>query len=97
MAGLKSPHTLEIPFVFHNIAIGKPLVGVGPEALALADKVCDAWVSFARTGIPKATGLPEWPAYTENDRLTMLFNNESKVEKDPIREKRLLLNEVQKA
>jgi para-nitrobenzyl esterase len=96
VAGLKSPHTLEIPFVFHNIAIAKPLVGDSQEALALADKVCDAWVAFARTGNPNTGSLPQWPAYTAKERETMLFNNESKVAKDPIRDKRLLLNEVQK-
>lgn len=96
VAGLKSPHTLEIPFIFHNLAIAKLLVGDSPQASALADKVCDAWVAFARTGKPHAAGLPEWPSYTQEDRYTMLFNNESRVEKDPIREKRLLLNELQK-
>jgi para-nitrobenzyl esterase len=96
VAGLKSPHTLEIPFVFHNLAAAKLLVPESREADALADKVCDAWVAFARTGNPHTAALPEWPAFTESERCTMLFNNESKVEKDPIREKRLLLNEVQK-
>jgi para-nitrobenzyl esterase len=96
VAGLRSPHTLEIPFVFNNIAIAKPLVGDSTEAFVLADKVCDAWVAFARTGNPNTKALPEWPAFTTKDRYTMLFNNESKVEKDPIREKRLLLSEVQK-
>jgi para-nitrobenzyl esterase len=96
VAGLKSPHTLEIPFVFNNIALAKPLVGDGKEAVALAEKVCDAWVAFARTGNPNTSALPAWPAFTEKGRDTMLFDNASRVEKDPAREKRLLLNEVQK-
>jgi para-nitrobenzyl esterase len=96
VAGLKSPHTLEIPFVFHNLAVAKLLVGDSREAEALADKVCDAWVAFARTGNPRTAAL-DWPAFTDSDRYTMIFNNDCKAEKDPIRDKRLLLNEVQKS
>jgi para-nitrobenzyl esterase len=94
VAGLKSPHTLEIPFVFNNLAIAKPLVGESASARALAERVCDSWAGFARTGNPSVITLPKWLPYTEKDRYTMVFNNESKVEKDPIREKRLLLEEV---
>jgi para-nitrobenzyl esterase len=94
VAGLKSPHTLEIPFVFHNIDLAKPLVGDGPETGPLADKVCDTWVAFARAGDPSTPALPKWLPFTKKDRYTMLFNNESAVEKDPVREQRLLLNEV---
>jgi para-nitrobenzyl esterase len=97
VAGLKSPHTIDLPFVFNNIAIGKPLVGDSPEARVLAEKVCDAWVAFARTGDPNTAALPHWHPYTAKDRYTMLFNNESKVEKDPVREKRLLLDELKPA
>jgi para-nitrobenzyl esterase len=97
VGGLKSPHTIDLPFVFNNIAIGKPLVGISREARALAEKVCDAWVAFARTGDPNTAALPHWHPYTAKDRYTMLFNNESQVEKDPVREKRQLLDEVKPA
>ena len=97
VAGLQSPHTLEIPFIFNNIAIAKPLVGDSPEAFALANKVCDSWVAFARTGNPNTGALPHWPPFTLKDRDTMLFSDDSEVEKDPIRAKRLLLNEVRKS
>jgi para-nitrobenzyl esterase len=96
VAGLKSPHTIEIPFIFNNLEIAKPLVGDSAEARALAEKVCDSWVAFARTGDPSIASLPKWQPYTKEDRYTMLFNNESKVEKDPVREQRILLEEVQK-
>ena len=51
---LKSPHTIEIPFAFDNIQAASRLTGGGPEAKALADRVSDAWIAFARTGNPNS-------------------------------------------
>ena len=36
---MRSPHTIEIPFVFNNIKIAGPLISKMPEAYALAEKV----------------------------------------------------------
>ena len=88
---LKSPHTIEIPFAFDNVKISAHLTGGGPEAMALADKVSDAWIAFARTGDPNTPKLPRWPRFNPTDRPTMVFNNVSKVENDPIREQRQLM------
>jgi len=88
---LKSPHTMEIPFAFDNVQISARLTGGGPEAMALADKVSDAWIAFARTGDPNTPKLPHWPAFNPTDRPTMVINDASKVEKDPIREQRLAM------
>ena len=88
---LKSPHTIEIPFVFDNVKVSEQLTGGGPEAMALADKVSDAWIAFARTGDPNTPKLPHWPRFNPADRPTMVFNNVSKVENDPIREQRLAM------
>jgi para-nitrobenzyl esterase len=88
---LKSPHTIEIPFAFDNIKSAVGLTGGGAEAVALADKVSDAWLAFARTGNPNTPKLPQWPAFNAADRPTMVFNNASTVERDPIREQRLVM------
>ncbi|PWU07734.1 MAG: carboxylesterase/lipase family protein [Terriglobia bacterium] len=88
---LKSPHTIEIPFAFDNVKISARLTGGGPEAMALADRVSDAWIAFARTGDPNTAKLPRWPAFNPQDRPTMVINNASKVEKDPIREQRVAM------
>ena len=88
---LKSPHTIEIPFAFDNIKAATRLTGGGPEAMALADKVSDTWIAFARTGVPNTSKLPRWTPYNTTDRPTMVFNNESRVENDPIREQRLVM------
>jgi para-nitrobenzyl esterase len=54
----------------------------------------DAWVVVARTGNPNHRGLPEWPAHTEKERLTMVFDAECKVVPDPMREDRMALEAI---
>jgi len=87
---LKSPHTIEIPFAFDNVKTN-PMTSGSPEAPALADKVSSAWIAFARTGNPNTPKLPQWPAFNPKDRPTMVFNNQSKVENDPLREQRVAM------
>ena len=48
-----------------------------------------AWVAFARTGNPNHKGLANWPAFTPNQRATMIFNNECRAVHDPYKEERL--------
>ena len=88
---LKSPHTIEIPFAFDNVKAAARLTGGGPEAMALADKVSDAWIAFARTGNPNTPKLPRWTAFNATDRPTMVINTESTLVNDPIREQRLVM------
>jgi len=87
---LKSPHTIEIPFAFDNVKTSR-LTSSSPEAPALADKVSDAWIAFARTGDPNTPKLPRWPSFDAKDRPTMVFNNQSKVDNDPLREQRIAM------
>jgi para-nitrobenzyl esterase len=88
---LKSPHTMEIPFAFDNVMISARMTGGGADAMALADKISDTWIAFARTGDPNQPKLPHWPAYDAKDRATMVINNVSKVVNDPLREQRLAM------
>ena len=89
-----SPHTVELPFVFNNVADQPEEVGNGPELQPLAEKVSGAWTAFARTGNPSAAGTPKWLAYTSNERATMIINNEWKLVNDPRHEARLIMNSL---
>jgi para-nitrobenzyl esterase len=87
---LKSPHTIEIPFAFDNVKSSRLTAG-SLEAAALADKVSDAWIAFARTGDPNTPKLPRWPSFNPANRPTMVFDNQSSVQNDPIREQRIAM------
>ena len=93
---MRSPHTIEIQFVFNNIEIAGPLISKMPEAYALADRTSAAWTAFARTGVPNTPKLPKWPAYSSTARDTMLFNNECRVESDPDHGPRLVMEQILK-
>ena len=84
---LRSPHTIEIPFAFDNSKTNRMTSG-SADAPALADKVSSAWIAFARSGDPNTSKLPRWPKFEAGKRPTMVFNNISKVENDPIRQQR---------
>jgi para-nitrobenzyl esterase len=93
---MRSPHTVEIPFVFDNIQIAGQLTSKMSVAYTLAEKVSSSWAAFARTGDPNTPKLPNWPAYSVARRDTMLFNNECKVEQDPAQSARLAMERVLK-
>jgi para-nitrobenzyl esterase len=88
----KSPHTLEIPFMFNNVEESRVLVGDGPGANALGEMMSDAWLSFARSGKPQSDLLPEWKPYEPSTRLVMDFDVEPQLVADPERAARELLN-----
>ncbi len=96
-AVLKSPHALEIRFVFDNIDHAEARLldmPVTAEARALAGVMSRAWTAFARTGNPNTAALPQWPAYSARARATMLFNDVSRIEHDPDRAPRLVMERV---
>ena len=76
-------HSSEIAFVFDNAELCPRYSGGGPQALKLSFAMGEAWATFARTGKPGHSGLPDWPAYTPEKRATMLFNNSCTVKNDP--------------
>ncbi|MGH7779021.1 MAG: carboxylesterase/lipase family protein [Candidatus Binataceae bacterium] len=85
---LKSPHALEIPFVFDTLHTPN-LAGNAPTRFALGEKMSKAWLTFARTGSPNHAGLPQWPHYSAERRATMIFDDSCRVEDDPFRAERL--------
>ena len=79
----KALHMAEIPFVFDNIANAEAMTHKRPEAQALADKMSNAWIAFAKTGSPATKDLPQWTPYSADHRATMIFDNDRRVVNDP--------------
>jgi para-nitrobenzyl esterase len=90
--GLRSPHTIEIPFVFNHIDASQSMVGqINSEMRQLEAAAAGAWGSLAGSGNPNHRGLPNWPAYTPETRATMIFDTRCRVENDPTAEVRQVL------
>lgn len=72
LARLGAGHALELPFVFHNLA----LAGFTPSAdeLALADAMVGYWVRFADTGDPNGANAAAWPIYDPALDPTIIFD-----------------------
>ena len=85
-------HSCEIAFVFNNGDLCVNLTGGRPDALALAERVSQAWVSFARDGDPNHSGIPKWSPYTAAQRATMVFDTHCEVRNDPEGEGRRLMS-----
>jgi para-nitrobenzyl esterase len=81
---LKSPHTLEVPYVFDTLARAEPIVGpANPRDQALADRLSRTWAAFARTGDPNNPGLPKWPHYDGSTRPVMILDDAPRVVSNP--------------
>jgi len=76
-------HCSELAFVFDNIDRCVNMTGGGADARALAAKMSEAWIAFARKGDPNHPGLPKWPAFTAGKGATMIFDNKCEVKNDP--------------
>ena len=84
VGGMRSPQTIEIPFVFDNLDLAAGMVGpVTLEMRRLADQVRGAWVAFARTGNPGHAGLPPWAPYEPRDRTMMFLDTICEIRNDP--------------
>lgn len=76
--GITSFHCSELAFCFHALSVPqiKTATGGGQVAMALQDRVSQAWVNFAKTGNPNQPGLA-WKPYTKEDPQAMVFDTVS--------------------
>ncbi len=89
----RSPHALEIGFVFDNVANSESMSGSGPEQQQIADMMADTWIAFARTGKPDNPNIPAWPAYNLETRPVMVFDTTPMVINDARAAQRALFDD----
>jgi para-nitrobenzyl esterase len=103
-SGHWSLHTIDLPFIFDNVALAPGMCGARAEEQAaaqpLATQMSEMLIAFARTGNPNCKEVPHWPSYDLKERNTMIFDSktgdsktgdtETRVEKDPRGAERVL-------
>ena len=81
-------HCMELPFVFDHPDLIGFMTGMGQDRIELAQKMSEAWVSFARSGDPNHSGIPRWEAWNPTRWPTMVFGKEIAAVNDPWGEER---------
>lgn len=79
---LGAPHAMEMAYVF-GVPDAVQLSGRRSKRHHVAATISAAWAAFARNGNPQTAQLPAWPAYTAQDRHTMIFDNACHIVQDP--------------
>ncbi|MGR4866758.1 carboxylesterase/lipase family protein [Caulobacter sp. LARHSG274] len=89
-----APHTLDMQLVFGNFDAPEVITGSGPDAVAMHERLADAFIAFARTGDPNCAAIPQWEPYTLPRRQTLVFDNAARMQDDPRGAERALFNKV---
>jgi para-nitrobenzyl esterase len=79
-AELGAFHSLDIPYVFG--ALRDPAWQWLPftaDDAALSNLVQTYWTNFAKSGNPNASGLPEWPAWSDSKKEFLVIKNDGRV------------------
>jgi para-nitrobenzyl esterase len=76
-------HCAEIAFVFDNTDRCDSMTGGGARPRALAARMSEAWLHFARTGNPNHAGIPAWKPFDPATVPTMIFDDRTRLELDP--------------
>ena len=68
-----SGHGSDVPYAFQTLG-GGPAGEPKPADLKLSDTISSYWINFEKSGDPNGPGLPEWPAFSEDDSKVMVFD-----------------------
>jgi para-nitrobenzyl esterase len=79
-AELGAFHSLEVPYVFGSLRDKEwQWLPSTPDDAALSNLLQTYWTNFARTSDPNASGLPNWPAWTDDKMEFLVINKDASV------------------
>jgi para-nitrobenzyl esterase len=78
---------MDVSASFHNER--DAILGAGSrEARRMCQDLASTWAAFARTGDPNNVRIPHWPRFDAAARATLVFERQTRIEKDPYGEQR---------
>lgn len=80
---MRAFHCDDICFWFYNTDLMLTHTGGGKRPRALSEKMAKAFLQFVRTGNPNGGGLPNWKAYSLDNKETMILDDACALVNDP--------------
>jgi para-nitrobenzyl esterase len=79
-AELGAFHSLEVPFVFGALRDREwQWLPSTADDVSLSELLQTYWTNFAKTGNPNASGLPNWPVWSDAEKEFLLVNQDASV------------------
>lgn len=83
---LGASHGMELPFMFNNVSLQREMTGASARAYKFENLISNSWISFIKTGNPNTKGMPTWEPYSATNGVTMILDDECRVERHHDRE-----------
>jgi para-nitrobenzyl esterase len=69
--GSGSPHGQEVAYVFQNLDASKP--ETTKSDIEISEAMATYWTNFAKHGNPNGKGVPDWTAFSNENKAVMYF------------------------
>jgi para-nitrobenzyl esterase len=75
-------HAMDVAASMHNER--DAILGSGSsDARRMCDAMASTLLAFARNGNPNNSQIPHWPRFDASSRATMVFDSDTRIERDP--------------